>query len=217
MMLDHKTVSLADQVFERLETDILCGKYQRGQILTEIKLSEALGVSRTPVREALRRLAQEHIIEETGKGSMVLGINREDLMDIYLIRQNIEGIAAYRAAMRITDDEINQLRELLDLQEFYASKKDADRMKGVDNHFHELVYKFSGSTVIYDTLTPLHKKVQKYRKSSVENEDRAAHSLKEHREILAALEAHDGELAKKMVTEHVVNAYNNIMKEEEMN
>ena len=216
-MLDHKTVSLADQVFERLETDILCGKYQRGQILTEIKLSEALGVSRTPIREALRRLAQEHIIEETGKGSMVLGINRDDLMDIYLIRQNIEGIAAYRAALRITDEELKQLRELLDLQEFYASKRDADRMKGIDNDFHELVYKFSGSAVIYDTLTPLHKKVQKYRKSSVENENRAALSLKEHKEILAALEAHDGELAKKMVTEHVVNAYNNIMKEEEMN
>jgi len=216
-MLDHKTVSLADQVFDRLETDILSGKYQRGQILTEIKLSETLGVSRTPVREALRRLAQEHIIEETGKGSLVLGINREDLMDIYLIRQNIEGIAAYRAALRITDDEIKQLRELLDLQEFYASKKDADRMKSVDNTFHELVYKFSGSTVIFDTLTPLHKKVQKYRKSSVENEDRAALSLNEHRKILSALEAHDGELAKKMVEEHVVNAYNNIMKEEEMN
>ncbi|MBE6789089.1 MAG: GntR family transcriptional regulator [Ruminococcaceae bacterium] len=215
-MLDHRTISLADQIFEQLETDILSGKYQRGEILTELKLSETMGVSRTPVREALRRLAQEHIIEETGKGSVVLGITKEDLMDIYAIRQNIEGIAAYRAALRVTDEQLKQLRDLLDLQEFYASKKDADRMKGVDNHFHELVYRFSGSTVIYDTLTPLHKKVQKYRKSSVENEERARLSLKEHREILSALEAHDAELAQKMVTDHVVNAYNNIMKEEEM-
>lgn len=216
-MLDHRTVSLADQIFEQLETDILSGKYQRGEILTEMKLSESMGVSRTPVREALRRLAQEHIIEETGKGSVVLGITREDLQDIYAIRQNIEGIAAYRAALRITDEQIKQLRDLLDLQEFYAAKKDADHIKGVDNHFHELVYRYSGSTVIYDTLTPLHKKVQKYRKTSVENEERAKLSLKEHREILAALEAHDAELAQKMVTDHVVNAYNNIMKEEEMN
>ena len=72
--MEHKTVSLADQVFEHLETDILGGKYQRGDILTENKLSETLGVSRTPIREALRRLQQENLIVETGKGSLVLGI-----------------------------------------------------------------------------------------------------------------------------------------------
>ena len=83
-MLDHKTVSLADQVFEHLETDILSGKYGRGEILTESKLSAELGVSRTPIREALRRLEQEHIIEETGKGSVVIGITDKDLEDIYL-------------------------------------------------------------------------------------------------------------------------------------
>ena len=215
-MLDHRTISLADQIFEQLEADILSGKYERGTLLTETKLSESMGVSRTPVREALRRLAQEHLIEETAKGSLVLGITKEDLQDIYTIRQNIEGIAAYRAAERITDEQLKELGELLDLQEFYASKKDADRMKGMDNVFHELLYRYSGSNVIFNTLTPLHKKVQKYRKSSVENEARAALSLKEHREIYAALAAHDAKLAQKMVTDHVINAYNNIMKEEEM-
>ena len=215
-MLDHRTISLADQIFEQLETDILSGKYQRGEILTEMKLSENMGVSRTPVREALRRLAQEHLIEDSGKGSVVLGITKEDLQDIYTIRQNVEGIAAYRAAERITDEQLKELRDLLDLQEFYATKNDADHIKGVDNHFHELVYRYSGSTVIYDTLTPLHKKVQKYRKTSVENKERAKQSLIEHRELLNALEAHDAELAQKVVTQHVINAYNNIMKEEEM-
>ena len=67
-MIEHKTISLADQVFDHLENDILSGKYQRGEILTESKLSTELGVSRTPIREALRRLEQEHIIEESGKG-----------------------------------------------------------------------------------------------------------------------------------------------------
>ncbi len=215
-MLDHRTISLADQIFEQLENDILSGKFERGEILTETKLSETMGVSRTPVREALRRLEQEHLIEDTAKGSIVLGITKEDLQDIYALRQNIEGIAAYRAAQRITDEQLKELRDLLDLQEFYAAKKDADHMKGMDNVFHELLYRYSGSNIIYNTLTPLHKKVQKYRKSSVENEERATLSLKEHREILAALEAHDAELAQKMVTDHVINAYNNIMKEEEM-
>ena len=62
MVLTHKTISLADQVFDRLESDILSGVYKRGEILTELKLCEALGVSRTPVREAMKRLEQEHII-----------------------------------------------------------------------------------------------------------------------------------------------------------
>ena len=73
-MLEHKTVSLAEQVFERLESDILTGVYQRGDVLTELKLVSDLGVSRTPVREALRRLEQEHIIEITTKGILILGV-----------------------------------------------------------------------------------------------------------------------------------------------
>lgn len=73
-MIEHKTISLADQVFEHLENDILSGKYSRGESLTESKLSAELGVSRTPIREALRRLEQEHLIEESPKGMVVVGI-----------------------------------------------------------------------------------------------------------------------------------------------
>ena len=81
-MREFKTTSLADQVFERLENDVIMGVYPKGEILTELKLVEQLGVSRTPIREALRRLEQERLIEDTGKGSMVLGITGDDLVDI---------------------------------------------------------------------------------------------------------------------------------------
>lgn len=211
-MRDHKPISLADQVFERLENDILTGKYQRGELLTEIKLSESLGVSRTPIREALRRLEHEHIIEETSKGSLVLGITQDDLKDIYLIRQHTEGLAAYRAAQIITEEQLSELREILDLQEFYANRGDAVHIKGTDHQFHELIYRYSGSNIIYNTLKPLHKKVQKYRQASVQNSERALSSVKEHRDILNALEAHNAELAQKMMTQHVINAYNSIAK-----
>lgn len=214
-MRDHKPVSLANQIFERLENDILTGKYQRGELLTEIKLSEILGVSRTPIREALRRLEQEHLIEETSKGSLVLGITQEDLRDIYLIRQHIEGLAAFRAAQTITDEQLGELSEILDLQEFYAKRGDAVQIKGADHQFHELIYRYSGSNVIYNTLKPLHKKVQKYRQVSVQNSARALVSVEEHREILNALATHDAELAQKMMTEHVINAYSSIAKIDE--
>ena len=94
-MKSFRTASLADQVFEKLEDDIVYGVYKRGELLTELKLAETLGVSRTPIREALRRLEQERLIEDSGKGSVVLGITKEDLMDIMDIRQRIEGLASF--------------------------------------------------------------------------------------------------------------------------
>ena len=92
-MKDFRTVTLADQVFERLESDIIQGVYPRGEVLTELRLVEQLNVSRTPIREALRRLEQEHLIADTGKGSVVLGITAEDLVDIMDIRCKIEELS----------------------------------------------------------------------------------------------------------------------------
>ncbi len=211
-MLEHKTISLADQVFERLESEILTGKYQRGEILTEMRLVADLGVSRTPVREALRRLEQEHIIDITTKGIVILGVTEQDLRDIFAIRMKIEGLASQEAAIRITDEELTELRETLELQEFYVIKQDPDRIKSMDSKFHQLIYRFCGSTVLYDTLMPLHKKVQKYRKASVENNSRAQQSAKEHRAIYEAIAAHDPVLAERYTTEHITNANNHILK-----
>ena len=210
-MMQHKTVSLADQVFEHLETDILSGKYARGEILTESKLSAELGVSRTPIREALRRLEQEHIIEESGKGSVVIGISENDLVDIFLIREKLECMAASLAAERCTEEQLAELKETLEFQEFYLSKQDAEHIKLMDNKFHKTLYRLTGSMTFYDTLVPLHKKVQKYRRASVESKSRAVASVDEHRKIFEAIAEKNGELAAKYAKEHVENAYNHIM------
>ncbi len=210
--MEHRTISLADQVFDRLEKEILTGKYQRGEILTEVGLCTDLGVSRTPIREALRRLEQEHIVEMSGKGIVVLGVTNEDLVDIYAIRAKIEGLAAALAAKNATAEQIEELKEAVDLQEFYMTKKDPDHIKAMDSRFHELIYRFSGSAVFYDTLMPLHKKTQKYRKASVENSTRASHSVAEHRAILEAVMAHDEAAAEAAMNAHVENAKNHIMR-----
>ncbi len=208
--MDHKTVSLADQVFEHLETDILSGKYQRGDILTENHLCEILGVSRTPIREALRRLQQEHLIVETGKGSLVLGISEDDLRDIYIIREQLEGLAAKMAAERASEEDINELKSALELQEFYLAKQNSEQIRLMDNRFHEILYKISGSHVFFNTLLPLHKKVQKYRKVSLQSQSRANESVAEHREILNAIINHDASSAASFTAQHVKNAYNHI-------
>ncbi len=211
-MEQHKTVSLADQVFERLETEILSGKYATGEILTELRLTEDLGVSRTPVREALRRLEQEHIIEMSTKGIIVLGVTDKDIEDIFAVRLQIEGMAAARAALSQNEERKQELREAIELQEYYVGRHDADRIKYMDNRFHELVYRLSGSGVLYDTLLPLHKKTQKFRKVSMQNESRAEQSLREHRAIYDAICAGDAAAAEVAMTAHVKNAMTHMTK-----
>ena len=211
-MIEHKSISLADQVFERLESEILTGKYQRGEVLTEMRLVSDLGVSRTPVREALRRLEQEHIIEMSSRGVVILGVTEQDLADIFAVRLQIEGMASAHAAKCMTEDQLRELRETLELQEFYVEKKDPERIKKMDSLFHQLIYRFCGSTVLFDTLMPLHKKVQKYRRASVENNSRAQQSAREHRAIYEAIAARNAELAAQHTVEHIANAADHILK-----
>lgn len=205
-----KSVSIADQVFEKLEREILSGEYERGEVLTELKLSEKLGVSRTPIREALRRLEQEHIIEMGPRGAVVVGISYEDIETIYEMRLRLEGMAAAMVAEKATEKDIEELRHILDLQEFYTIKKNADNIKNEDSEFHKKLYRMCGCAPLADTLEALHRKVVKYRKASVSHTSRAEKTLAEHRAILEALIARDAKLVEKLVIEHVENARDSI-------
>ena len=211
-MKGFRSTSLADQVFDKLENDIIQGTYAKGEILTELKLVEQLGVSRTPIRDALRRLEQERLIADTGKGSLVLGITDADLVDIMNIRERVEGLAAYYAAKNITEEAIKELTHLTDLQDFYFSKRDADRLRQVDDEFHDAICRLSGRTVISDTLVPLHRKTRRYRRIAMENWDRATQTTREHYEISKAIIAGDAELAQKLTTQHITNAKEHMIK-----
>lgn len=203
-MAQLKSISLADQVFEKLENDIIAGIYARGEILTELRLVEQLNVSRTPIREALRRLEQERLIKDTGKGSMVLGITVEDLEDIMDIRLRVEGLAAYYATRNLTPEGAAQLKRIAELQDFYAEKGDIDRLREMDDEFHDTIYELSGRTVLQDTLRPLHRKTQRYRRNSIAT--RRSRSIEEHKAICAAITGGDADLAQKLVCAHIENA-----------
>ena len=211
-MRDFRTTSLADQVFEKLENDIILGVYPRGEILTELKLVEQLGVSRTPIREALRRLEQERLISDTGRGSVVLGISEDDLVDIMNIRQHIEALAAYYAAQNMTPDDIKELSHIIDLQDFYYAKWDVEHLRQADGAFHDAICNFSGRNVIIDTLIPLHRKTRRYRKIAMEDKWRTDNTLKEHHAIFDAIAAGDAELAQALTAKHIENAKNHIVK-----
>ena len=210
-MKDFRSTSLADQVFEKLEYDIISGVYPRGEILTELKLVEQLGVSRTPIREALRRLEQERLIADTGKGSVVLGITEEDLLDIMNIRQSVEGLASYYATINMTTEGLEELKHIIDLQEFYLEKNDSEHLRQNDDRFHDLICELSKRTVIKDTLLPLHRKTQRYRKASIEKPGRILFVVKEHREIFDAIASGDAEKARELTSRHIENAKNNML------
>ena len=217
MLKQFKSTSLADQVFDRLENDIIQGVYPKGEILTELKLVEQLGVSRTPIREALRRLEQERLIEDAGKGSRVLGITEADLFDIMTIRERVEGVAAYYATINMTPEGKKELTHLVDLQEFYFEKRDAERLRQVDDQFHDLICILSKRTVITDTLIPLHHKTRRYRRIAMEDWARATKTKGEHYEMYQAIVSGNAELAEELTTRHIMNAKKHMMEEMKLN
>ena len=211
-MKAFKSTSLADQVFDKLENDIIQGVYPKGEILTELKLVEQLGVSRTPIRDALRRLEQERLIADTGKGSLVLGITDDDLLDIMNIRERIEGLVAYYAAQNITPEGAAELKHLTDLQDFYYSKHDAEHLRQVDDEFHDAICRLSNRTVISDTLTPLHRKTRRYRRIAMEDWNRTTQTTKEHYAIYQAIVTGDAPLAKQLMEQHIIHAKEHMIK-----
>ena len=211
-MREFRTASLADQVFERLENDIIQGVYPKGEILTELKLVEQLGVSRTPIREALRRLEHERLIEDAGKGSRVLGITEDDLLDIMNIRERIEGLAAYYATLNMTQEGRDELSHIVDLQEFYYTKWDPDRLRQVDDEFHDTICRLSGRGVIYDTLVPLLRKTRRYRRIAMSDKARSTETLHEHHAIYEAVVSGDAQKAMELTTLHIANAKEHMFK-----
>ena len=210
-MKEQRKISIADQIFDQLEREILSGKYQRGEVLSELRLSKEMDVSRTPIREALLRLEQENILKETGRGMEVIGISSEDMLDMYDIRLHLEGEAARRAAGNITEEQLQELLELTELQRYYINKqgnRSSEHTKNLDTQFHELIYTASGSKTYIDVLTRIHKQMTKYRMASVSKQSRALQSNDEHMAIYQALAAHDPDAAEQAVLTHIRNALN---------
>jgi DNA-binding GntR family transcriptional regulator len=156
---------------------------------------------------------------ENGRGMTVIGISKDDMVDMYDARMRLEGEAARRAARVITDDQINELRELIDLQLYYIDKnatKYSEKIKNLDSQFHQLLYSCCGSKTYTDILVALHKKMTKFRIASVSVQSRALQSNREHQAICDALATHDEDLAENATLEHVAHARERMLSMETM-
>lgn len=211
-ILDKNTHSLTEKVFSEIEQAILSGIYSVGDQLVESKISLELGVSRTPVREALKQLELEGLVTTIpNKGTFVVGVSTDDILDIYTIRVAVEGISSKLAAERITDADAKELETLVELQEFYASKGDIFQLLQLDSKFHEIIYEISGSRILKHTLASFHNQLKRARESSLLTTGRTITAVKEHRDIYEAIAARDSEKAKELTELHITNARDNIL------
>ena len=208
-----KSIQLADFVFEKLEEDILIGKYEAGTVLTEIKLSQELGVSRTPLREALNRLRQEGLIADIGKGILVKGITERDLIDIYEVRMLLEGNAVALATINATEDDLKALRQALDMEEFFTGKGDYVQVSKADEEFHAILYRISGSAIYQSVLSDMHRRIKRYRAISIESRNRGRCTVEEHDKIYRAMLARDDKLASTYAVEHIKNARDYLLRD----
>lgn len=211
----HQEHSLGGRVFHTIRGHILSGVYKDGEELREATLGKELGVSRTPVREALRQLELEGLVTIIpNKGAYVTGITQKDVMDIYMIRSLLEGLCARLATERITPKQLSELEEAVLLSEFHVKKASnyGEQITELDGRFHAILYEASDSRILSHLLTDFHRYVQRARQTSLVSEERARKSIREHKQILRAIKEKDGYLAEQLANEHILHVVQNLKK-----
>ena len=199
--------SLREKIFLKLRQDILDGKYKSGDSLVELKLAEELGVSRTPVREAIRQLELEGLVScIPNKGVFVEGITGQDIEDIYAIRECIEGLAARWAIERMDQESLKELENLCELMEFYTRKGDLDQVGELNSRFHDLIFESTNSKPLMQILSDLQYYIGNIRLASLKLPGRAAKSLDEHKAIVRAFKDRDIEKGERVLVEHIRNS-----------
>ena len=210
---DDERMPLRDRVFEQLREDILNGKYTVNEELKEIPIGKQLGVSRTPVREALRKLELEGLVTIVpNKGAYVTGISTDDVHDIYVIRSYLEGLCAKWACRNATEEDLNKLDEIICLAKFNAERERYEQMAELDSKFHQQMYAACGSKILRHILHDFIQYVESVRQQTLSRSERANEAITEHEQILEAIKLRDEEAAEKLSNQHILNTMANLRK-----
>lgn len=206
--------TLADRVFSRLQDDIVLGALPPGTKLGETELAARYGVSRGPLREAIRRLESRKLLERVPHvGTRVASLKASDLIEIYRVREALEGMAARLAAENMTDDDVASLRELLSRHEQQQDLKEdtAYFQREGDLDFHYRIIQGSHNRTLIDLLIgEIYHLVRMYRYQFSMTANRPQKALAEHRRIIEAIESRDGEMAELLMRRHISRARENI-------
>lgn len=196
--------SLTTTVFEQIRDDILNNKFKLGDKLVEAQIASDFHLSRTPIREALKQLELEGLVEHIpNRGMIVKGISDQDVEDIYAVRAILEEIAVKWAIERSSEDLINELVEIHDLMEFYTFKDDFEKFLELSTQFHETIYSATKSRYLKQVLTDYQFYVKISRKHSIQSAGRIKESLEEYGKILKHIQENKIDLACQAMIDHI--------------
>lgn len=203
---------LRDVVFETLRDAIITQVLKPGERLMEIQLADEMGVSRTPVREAIRKLELEGLVVMVPrKGAYVAGVSMKDIHEVYEVRAALEMLAVTLAAERITDEELDALeRQVLRESEAEENSDEnaLDNIIYIDSTFHDIIYQAAHNQRLVQFVNILQEQLQRFRAASLSRPGRSKTALDEHKQIVEALAERNGELASRLAKEHIENAEN---------
>ena len=203
---------LSKKVYYILKARIIKGDFAQGIKLFEGKIAKQLGVSRTPVREALRELGAEGFVTiSPNQGVVVSNLSVKEIQKVLQIRGVLEGLATRLVAKLINGEEIKELEKYLKKMECYTNKDDVLAFSKMDAEFHELILNICGNNRLIQILKNLSDKTHRYRIRSLSVPGRLKYSLEEHREIVEALKRKDSEQADRLSQKHVENVLKNIL------
>lgn len=204
---------LREVIFNSLREAIIVGELKPGERLMEVQLAEKMGVSRTPVREAIRMLELEGLVNMLPrKGAHVAELSEKDIMDVLEVRAVLDGLATGLASKRITDEEIKNLKHV---QSQFAASVEKDNLQGIikkDVEFHEIIYRASRNEKLIQILNNLREKVQRFRVIYLKDYVSPRELIKEHAEIIDAVASKNTKGAVAMAEKHIRNQEDLIIK-----
>ena len=211
-MLDiKKQVPLYEQVYRNLKTAIIRGELKPNERLVDSTIAKNLEVSRSPVREAFRKLENEGLIINSSGISTVYSPNLQDVIEIFQVRIGLEGIATSLATKLITNENLKKISESLDLTEKALKDNDLDRVVELNTYFHERIIEHSGNTRLKKMLENINTLTLLYRSNYFEPVHEGDGFLHEHRDILQAMTSKDPELAAQKMRLHISSDMHNLI------
>jgi DNA-binding GntR family transcriptional regulator len=202
-----------EHTYQRLRDAIMNGTYLPNQRLIEAEVTVALGVSRTTLRAALIRLHEEGLVEiEVNRGARVRAFSLEEAIQILLVREVLEGLAAVLATQNATEDDLVSLRGVVEEMEEAVAIDDVMRYSSLNHRFHRIILDAAGHEIVARFLGSLQYPLIRYQFGSILVPGRRDRSLGEHKAILAALEARDAVEAERVARLHVSNVREAVLK-----
>ncbi len=211
-----KTPPVGEMAYVSLKEAIVKGDLHPGQRLVESALSDQMGISRIPVREAIKKLEQDGLIEKLEKGGFIVkNPSREEIEETFGIRACLESYAAALATRHMDASTIDRLEDVLSKYRDALKQGNITKMTQLNNRLDEIIYGTSGSKKLYALIGNFRDFISRYRKALLTCMDYAAISLSEHEEIVQAMKEKDGEKVEKLVRNHLLRGRDIVIKEME--